>query len=434
VTVLRTTWAWAVRLRFLLLLLWAAPWAFRLFPRDPLGSDWWWFEYGARQLSGHAQGITPVEGGPLHLYTWLPRLQIGPPALVAAIPTQLGNTYAGRVVAAVVMVLVVIGLLFLLERIARLCGLAEDRTRAMTLVGGAFLVPAWCTLAVYTMHLDDVMVLALTVVAIHQLLRRCWWAAALVLGVAVATKPWAVAFVPLLLVVPRVRRSHALLLTVGTAAVWWLPFIVADPQTVQASGSVKLDTSPDSTLHLLGMQSSSGDARLLQLALMLLVGWLAVRSGRWPAILVAPIAVRMLTDPQTWLYYTSGLVLGAFVWDLLASRSRWPRLTLLSAALLLLESRIHLEVNGPQHDGQTFLAVARIVVLVGILVVVLWADRPTGLQLWPAAESGAESGAESDADESADAAAEVAQPGSGAQPQGEVASAQALTGSTTDER
>jgi hypothetical protein len=418
VTVLRTAWAWAVRLRFLLLLLWAAPWAFRLFPRDPLGSDWWWFEYGARQLSGHTDGITPVDGGPLHIYTWIPRLQIGPPALVAAIPSQLGNSYAGRVAAAVVMVLAVIGLLVLLERIARLCGLAEERTRTMTLVGGAFLVPAWCTLAVYTMHLDDVIVLCLTVVAIHQLLRRCWWAAALALGVAVATKPWAVAFVPLLLLVPRVRRSHALLLTVGSAAVWWLPFLVADPQTVQASGSVKLDTSADSTLHLLGMQSSAGDARLLQLALMVLVGWLAVRTGRWPAVIVAPIAVRMLTDPQTWLYYTSGLVLGALLWDMLGSRARWPRLTVLTTALLLLESRIHIEVNGPHHDGQAFLAVLRVVVLVGILAVVLWLGRPTAPALWPKDGTGTDDGETAGAQE----------------PLGEVASAQALTGSTTDER
>jgi len=418
VTLLRTAWAWAVRLRFVILLLWAAPWAFRLFPRDPLGSDWWWFEYGARQLSGHADGITPIEGGPLHIYTWIPRLQIGPPALLAAIPTQLGNTYAGRVAAAVVMVLAVIGLLVLLERIARMCGLAQERTRTMTLVGGAFLVPAWCTLAAFTMHLDDVIVLCLTVVAIHQLLRRCWWAAALALGVAVATKPWAVAFVPLLLLVPRVRRSHAILLTLASAAVWWLPFVVADPQTVQASGSVKLDTSPDSTLHLLGLQSSAGDARLLQLALMVLVGWWAVRSGRWPAILVAPIAVRMLTDPQTWIYYTSGLVLGAFLWDLVGSRARWPRLTVLSAALLLLESRIHIEVGGPQHGGQTFLAVVRIVVLLGILAVVLRLDRQAAPALWPADGGGAAG------DETAGAP----------EPLGEVASAQALTGSTTDER
>jgi hypothetical protein len=89
----------------------------------------------------------------------------------------------------------------------------------------------------------------------------------------------------------------------------------------------------------------------------------------------------MLTDPQTWLYYTSGLVLGAYVWDLLAGRSRWPRLTMLTAGLLLLESRISLQVNGPQHDGQTFLAVVRVVVLLGILAVVFWPGTRPAAQL-----------------------------------------------------
>ena len=255
----------------------------------------------------------------------------------------------------------------------------------MTLVGGALLVPAWCVLAVFTMHLDDVMALGLTVVAIHQLLRRCWWAAALALGVAAAAKPWAVAFVPLILMVPRVRRAYALLLTVGAAAVWWLPFVLAAPDTVPESGTVQLDTSPDSTLHLIGLHASASDARLTQLGLMVLVGWLAVRRGRWPAIIVAPIAMRMLIDPQTWIYYTSGLVLGAFVWDLLGTRARWPRLTVLTTALLLVESRISINsVGAPQHHGQTFLALLRIVVLLGVLAIVLWVDRPAASALWPA--------------------------------------------------
>ena len=361
-----------VRLRFLILALWAVPWTFDMFPRLILASDWWRFEYGARELSGQLAHFTPIDGGALHIYTWIPSLQVGPPALLAAVPFQFLNAWVGRIAAAVLMLLVGLGVLVLLERIAALKGLEAERTRSLTLLGGAFFIPAWCVLSVFYMHLDDVIVLSLAVVAMHEALRGRWWWASLALGVAAATKPWAIAFIPILLLIPRRRRSQAMLTTIGAAAVWWAPFLIAAPGTLQASGSYGSATAKDSTLNLIGQSQSYGVERLGQMFLMVLVGWLVVRSGRWPALMAAVVAVRMITDPQTWLYYAVGLVLGALIGDVLTARSRWPRMTIAATGLLLLESRISEQVGGPPHGGQHFLAAVRAALLLALVVYLVW--------------------------------------------------------------
>ncbi len=368
-----------IRLRFFVLALWMLPWTLAMFPRGPLDSDWWVFEYGARQLSGlRMTGSQPVEGGPLHLYTWFPRLQVGPPALLATVPSQLLTPVVGRIVAIVAMLLVGLLALALLERIAALVAVPAARACGLTLVGGLLLVPAWCELAVFYMHLDDVIALTLLLVAVHELLRGRWWTMAIVLGIGAATKPWAIAFFPLLLLVPRLRRSHAFLLALGATAVWWAPFLVADPRTLDVSGSVVVRPAIDSTLHLLGVASSGGPLRMLQLALMLVVGLLVVRAGRWPALLFAVVAVRMLTDPQTWLYYTTGLVLGALLLDMLATRRRWPWFTTAATALLLVEWRVSLASPTGVEGAGGWVAALRVAVLLPLVVYLAWPARAGG--------------------------------------------------------
>ena len=368
-----------VRLRFFVLALWMLPWTLAMFPRRPLDSDWWVFEYGARQLSGlRMTGYQPIEGGPLHLYTWFPRLQVGPPALLATVPSQLLAPVLGRVVAVVAMLLVGLLALAFLERIAALVAVPAARARGLALLGGLLLVPAWCELVVFYMHLDDVIALTLLLVAVHELLRGRWWTMAIVLGIGAATKPWAIAFFPLLLLVPRLRRSRAFLLALAATAVWWAPFLVVDPRTLDVSGSIVVRPASDSTLHLLGVAASGGPLRMLQLALMLLVGLLVVRAGRWPALLFAVVAVRMLTDPQTWLYYTTGLVLGALLLDVLATRRRWPWFTTVATTLLLVEWRVSLATPTGGQGAAGWVAALRVAILLPLVVYLAWPARAGG--------------------------------------------------------
>jgi hypothetical protein len=78
--------------------------------------------------------------------------------------------------------------------------------------------------------------------------------------------------------------------------------------------------------------------RPAQIVLGAVLGWLAVRTGRWPAALFAVIAVRLLLDPGTYAYYTSGLVLAAVLVDLLVTTRRVP-IYALGAALVLYAAR-----------------------------------------------------------------------------------------------
>jgi len=365
-----------VRWRFAVLTAWTLACGYLVFRPQTLSTDWWVFEYGSRMLSGlKTSHYTPIEGGPLHLYTWFPRLQIGPPPLLAAVPTQLLPPQQGKIVAAVVMCGLGVWALWLIERIAGLVGVAADRVSRMTLWGGLLVLPAWAVLATYWMHLDDAIALTFTLWATGFVLRGRWWAAALLLGIAAAGKPWAVAFWFLLLLLPRARRSHAALLAMASAAVWWVPFVVADPTTFRATGNVVYITTADSTARLLGFARTDGGLRAFQLLTMIFVGWLVVRYGRWPAIVLAVVATRMLTDPQTWSYYTVGLVLGAFLVDVVATRWRWPWLTTLTAAFLLVQSVADVKALSPVTALTQGLCLLRLALLLPIIVLFAWPSR-----------------------------------------------------------
>jgi hypothetical protein len=60
-----------------------------------------------------------------------------------------------------------------------------------------------------------------------------------------------------------------------------------------------------------------------------------VWRGRFGGVLLAAVAVRMITDPGTWSYYTAGFMLGALAWDLYETNSITPKATWCAAVLLL---------------------------------------------------------------------------------------------------
>jgi hypothetical protein len=70
-----------------------------------------------------------------------------------------------------------------------------------------------------------------------------------------------------------------------------------------------------------------------------------VRTGRWPAVLFAAISVRLLFDPGTYAYYTSGLVLAAILVDLLLTKRRVPLYALTALALVYVARATSLDAH-----------------------------------------------------------------------------------------
>ena len=161
--------------------------------------------------------------------------------------------------------------------------------------------------------------------AIHAVARSRPLGAALLLAASAGAKPWALAFAPLLLVLPRVRwrRAAAVWLAVVVAA--WLPFVLADLRTLHASG-FSIPNVASSSLRALGVTVASTPAwdRPLQLLLGVILGAIAVRRGRWLVVPAVVLAARMVLDPGAYPYYTAGLVLATTLLDLGWRRTRWP--------------------------------------------------------------------------------------------------------------
>src|SRR5205823_461254 len=81
-----------------------------------------------------------------------------------------------------------------------------------TLLGGSAAMAAWFAVSTQFTHLDDVMVLAFACVAIDGVIRRNPWLLGLAIGLGVASKPWGIIMLPLVLVFP-LRE-------------WWKPLAV----------------------------------------------------------------------------------------------------------------------------------------------------------------------------------------------------------------
>ncbi len=167
------------------------------------GYSWFYFDHGSVLLfGGHPRGLTAAGG--LHLYRNYPQYQIGPLTfLVAALIQPFGV-----VAAQLLMVSVGVAIVVAAERLV--AAPASVRTGVRLLGAELLFVPLWAELAVHYAHLDDVLVLALSVAAVTALAAgRVGWVGPL-LGAAIGAKPWAAAFLPLLWVLPARHRGAAL--------------------------------------------------------------------------------------------------------------------------------------------------------------------------------------------------------------------------------
>jgi len=308
---------WASRLlraRWAVLLAWAV-W---LFPRhwSSDDGDWHYFAAGARLLAG---------GDGLHVFARHPELHMGPLSLGAAWLLGLG---VGDGLRSALVLMWLLGLLslLLLERAALVVrGGGDTLLQATVLGGGLLFLKAWMEAAGPVAHIDDVLAMAFSVVAVWAVATRRPWVAGLAVGLAVAAKPWGVIALPLCLGFPWRGSLRACGAAVATSLAAWLPFVVADRGTMGA-GSYDQINDPASALRALGVHASGTPdwLRPTQVLLALALGVLAVGLGRWPAAIAVALAARIALDPAVFTYYAPTLVLGGLVVDLLVSRRPLP--------------------------------------------------------------------------------------------------------------
>jgi hypothetical protein len=289
------------------------------------GLSWHFFVQGAQALPD-----ADDPGGGLHLYAAAPVLQIGP---VAFLVTEGLRVFGGRPDLFAAQVLGAAGGAYILWQAGRL-----GRRRATVAV--VFFVPVWMYLAVGSTHLDDVLALVGAVAALAAARAGKAGPAGLFLGLAVDAKPWALGFAALLLMLPGVRAVlRGAVSAAAAVAAAWLPFFLADPRTNRVLHFTIANT-PLSALRALGVTDARTPPwdRPVQAALGIALGLLAVRRGRWPAVLLLAVAARIALDPGTNRYYAASMVVGALIWDMAGSSLVFPWWSA-GAALVLFASR-----------------------------------------------------------------------------------------------
>src|SRR5664279_3979672 len=276
--------------------------------------SWHFVATGAALLTSRGAGTG------LHLYAAHPQLQIGPLTFLAAAPLSGLPAWLSGSVAAVVIAATGPAMLLSLSHLPHLT--ITDRQRGLA---AAVLLPVWAELAVHYTHLDDALALVLLLAGMHAVARCRTIPAALLLAASADAKPWALAFVPLLLVLPRDRWHRAVLVWLVAVAAAWLPFALADSLTLHAGG-FSIPNVASSSLRAMGVTAASTPSwdRPVQLLLGIALGAVAVHRGRWLVVPAVVLATRMLLDPGAYPYYTAGLVLATVIVDLGWLRTRWP--------------------------------------------------------------------------------------------------------------
>ena len=131
----------------------------------------------------------------------------------------------------------------------------------------------------------------------------------------------------------------------------------------------RIPTAASSSLRVFGVQAGHTPSwdRPAQILLGVAAATLVVRRGGWPAVLLAAITARLLLDPATKPYYTSGLVVAAIVVDLWLTDRRIPAFSI-AAVLLLYAARA---TGLPPHE----LGVVRALYCLAVLMWCAWPTR-----------------------------------------------------------
>jgi hypothetical protein len=338
------------------------------------GKAWHFFTLGSTLLFGGASAGAPPGG--LHLYAGYPQLQIGPAAFVVAEGLRQLGPHQGVLAAEAVLMALGLCLLHQLIRIAVMIRPGLARWPAMlgvtVLVGGAAFLASWAELAATFTHLDDAVALLLAVLAVRCAIAKRPVFVGLCLGLAVDFKPWALVFLPLAFMLPVRAWWRAVASAGAVIAMAWLPFVIADHRTVAAL-HYTIRNMPGSALRALGVldpRTPSWD-RPAQLLIGCALGAIALRRGRWPAVILLGVGARIALDPADHGYYTAGVLVGALLWDLAGTRRPIPLWTVTSFAALTL-------VHAVTKDG-ALLGLLRLGLVLAFTVAILlgppWRSR-----------------------------------------------------------
>lgn len=332
---------------------WTAVW-FMILARHG-GIAWIFFVKGSSLLfTGHFGGHSRPGG--MHVYASYPGLQIGPLAFAAAQVLRKLGPDQGIVVAQLAMSAIGLITLAIIRRIV-LAARPELGVRPgldwAFLAGGAIFMPAWTELAVAYGHLDDALALLLAALALWAAISGHPAVTGLAVGLATDAKPWALIFLPVLLLGAGMRKwlapdqgarpvrasTAAWLLASASAAaaiaLAWLPFFVVVPQTTRAL-HYAIYNLPDSGLRALGVTTAMTPPwdRQAQILIACLLGAAAIWRRRWPAVILLGTGARIALDPGVHSYYTPGILVGAMIWDLVGSRRPLPVWTTISFCAL----------------------------------------------------------------------------------------------------
>ncbi|WP_443035320.1 hypothetical protein [Streptomyces sp. BE20] len=354
-----------VRRHHVLLVAWTVLWFLLVEPSG--GFSWHYLRQGEELL------FSDRPDGGLSLYAHHPELQIGPVSLAAARLFGPFPAHTGAVLAEAVMSGLGLAMLVLVGRTAARhylgTGTNHRRLQQRLLIAGLAFIPMWVEVSVRFAHLDDVLALFFTTLAVHELSRGRAWLVGVFLALAVDSKPWALAFAPLILALPRPAWLRTALWFAGLVAVAWLPFYLGDLDTM-AAAKFTIPNQPASALRWFGVTDPATPwwDRPAQFALGLTLGCLAVRRGRWPAVVLLGADARILLDPSVYTYYTASILLGTLLWDTVGQQRlvpwwSWIALASLYGGTLLL----------PSDAARGLARLAFVVVSAGY--VLFWPDR-----------------------------------------------------------
>jgi hypothetical protein len=310
-----------------------------------------------------APAVSALAGG--HVSTYLSAHPVmGPLATLAQAPfAALGSSQLTEYQwACIPSLLAAVALGFYLATIARRRGVS---LATQALIAVLTLLNPLTICAVQAGHPEEVLTAALAIGAVAVAIQGHGGRAGLLLGLAIASKQWAViAVLPTLLVLPRGKlRSGAIGL--GTVAALYLPSLIASPgsfmdvQGNAASGgsvatiwSVWYPFANVDVVHLSGGLTGHvhrvpaglgalthplilATALLLPLAVCLRRGRFVLSGEQAIALLTLLAVLRCILDPVNNIYYAVPLLLALVAWDALG-RDRLPLRSLSAVAVSLL--------------------------------------------------------------------------------------------------
>lgn len=257
------------------------------------------------------------------------------------------------------------------------------------LIAGLFLLNPLTFEALDNGHPEEVLTAALAVAAVAAAAEHRHWRTALLLGLAIASKQWAViAILPALMALPtqRVRTGVA---AAGVAAVLFLPAVAASPSSfldvqTTAAGTGQVVTpwsvwypaaSSEREVYVVDGRTLVAEVEnappladplshplivLLAFAVPLAVAWrrgLPLGASDAFALLALVALLRCALDPVDNLYYHEPLLLALIGWDAFASKGL-PLRTLIGTGVTLLFWHFWHDLSDPAAFNAVYLAVA----------------------------------------------------------------------------